>query len=851
MRRPTGLFTRSLLLISTVTFTSLLHAAVISNQQSRRNIQELYANLPLAFEPNHGQTDQQVKFLARGNRYIVFLTANEAVLRLKDRTALTVGADSAVVEAVLRIKLAGANPNAVISGSNLLPAISNYLDMKDRRAWLTNIPNYAAVDYKRVLPGIDLRYYGNRQELEYDIVVAPHSDSKKLLLQFEGADQLRVDERGDLIIQTAAGELRQSRPYAYQVENGIRQEIATKYIIQDRRHVRIQVGTYDPGRELVIDPVLRYSTYLGGATTIDPETGENRPAITTAADIFVNAFGQAYVVGDTHATDFPTTSGAFRRSAEESCARGSGCFPDDGFVTKFNSTGSGLVYSTYLRGGNLPSLTALAVDSNGNAYIASNTEEGGSEARRWPVIMKLNATGSALLYRFELGPGFCCDVYTFATDIKVDSAGNAYVTGSTTDTGLPVTAGAYDTTLDGFSDAFVLKLDTNKTGNDSIVYLTYLGGSNGESGGGITLDGSGNAYVTGTTESTDFPMTSSFGSGGGRGFVTKVNPTGSGLVYSAIIRGAVPNAITLDSSRNAYVTGFARAIGFPRTSGAFQTAYGGGESDAFVLKLSPGARALLYSTYLGGDDRDDGEGIAVDSSGRAYVAGDTASTNFPVTSNAIQKTRMSSGTEFPFDGFVTVLNPSGSGLSFYSTYLGGSSGTTIATSIAIDRALNAYVTGATTSPNFRTTSGAFQTTLQGSESAFISKIVIAADLALTKTASSSTVNRGSNLTYTLKVLNKGPDRSDAPVLTDAVPSGTTFVKFTTSAGSCTAPAVGTRGTLTCKRTSLSKGSTWTVTMTVKVNASSGPTITNTARVTAKTQDLVSSNNSASNSTKVN
>jgi uncharacterized repeat protein (TIGR01451 family) len=646
----------------------------------------------------------------------------------------------------------------------------------------------------------------------------------------------------------------------YQEKNGKRQTISGHYVLKSQNTVGFVLGDYDPHKRLIIDPVLRYSTYLGGSSAFYDD-GNPYPPFSSAHGISVDSAGNAYVTGSTSTIDFPTTSGAYNRTIGRQCIHSDPCFTSDGFVTKINARGTGLVYSTFVNGpGAQPAFHASAVDSSGNVYVAGLHSFGGPGGTGI-LLMKFNSTGSDLLYSIRLGP-YTDNELTDANSVAVDSTGNAYLTGGTTDPNLPVTPAAFQSSLKGSSDAFVLKLDTNKSGNDSIVYWTYLGGSTEvENGWGITLDGSGNAYVVGFTGSSDFPQTSAFGTGVGGAFVTKMNPTGTALLYSSIIHGVVPRglpdrasegAIAIDSARNAYITGAASSSGFPRTAGAFRTTFGGGAKDAFVLKLSPGGTTLLYSTYLGGSGSEHGLSIAVDSSKRAYVAGKTNSANFPVTSNAVQKV-LGGGTcnEQPCsDAFVTVLNPSGTTLSFYSTYLGGSLDDH-AVGIAIDKALNAYVAGSAASSNFPVTAGAFQTTKKGDHDVFVSKLVIAADLAVTKTAPSSSVATGSNLAYTIKVLNKGPDRSDALVLTDALPSGTTFVGFTTSGGSCTHPAVGTTGTLTCRRTNLFKSSTWTVTMTVKVRASRGSTIKNTARVTAKTQDLVAGNNTATTSTQVN
>jgi len=689
---------------------------------------ETRGQLPLSFEPNQGQTDNRVKFLSRGKGYVLFLAANEAVLELAKGSRQPPQAsrypgvssasnkplqDDAARTAVLRMRLAGANPSPETVGLEELPGKSNYFIGKDPSKWHTNVPMYSRVKYHDVYPGIDLVYYGNQRQLEQDFVIRPGAEPRSIVLGFQGADKLEVDAEGELVLHTAIGPIRQQRPFIYQEVNGVRREISGGYVLKSKDRVGFDVAAYNTSRPLVIDPVLLYSTYLGGG-------GELNAAIT------VDSAGNAYVTGVTTSTNYPTTAGDFQTTAPGG--------PGDAFVTKLNPTGSGLVYSTYLGGSGSDQGSGIAVDSSGNAYVTGVTfsrnfpttlgafQTTGPRGNQAAFVTKLNPTGSGLLYSTYLGGSYADN----GASIAVDSSGNAYVTGQADSNDFPTTAGAFQPTFGGGnSDAYVAKL--NPTGS-GLVYSTYLGGINQDQAIGIAVDSSGDAYVVGTTGSADFPTTAgAFQATGNQGainpfdaFVTKVNPTGSGLVYSTYLGGSrfdEGTAIAVNALGNAYVTGLTESADFPTTVGALQTTLDGTD-DAFVTKLDPTGSVLVYSTYLGGSSVDFGRAIAVDSSGNAYVAGLTESTNFPTSAGAFQPT--SGGSQ---DAFVTEVNPTGSGL-VYSSYLGGS-GNDYGQGIALDSLTipNAYVTGTTSSTDFPTTPGAFQTTFGGGTSdAFVVKI---------------------------------------------------------------------------------------------------------------------------------
>jgi hypothetical protein len=720
---------------------TLLSIAGASNDQFLQS----YGQIPLSFEANRGQTAAEVAFLSQGNGYSLFLTPTETVLSLQ-KPAPAAGDGTATPDpAVLRSRFVGANPRPQLVGLDQLTGTSNYFVGNDPSQWQTNIANYGRVEYHNLYPGVDLVFYGNQRQLEYDYVVAPGTDPGVIKLAIDGAESMALDGRGDLVLHTSGGDVLEQAPVVYQDSGGVRQPVSGQFVLEGGGQVGFALGAYDHSQPLVIDPVLTYSTYLGG------------PGEDDGYGIALDAAGNAYVTGYTASTNFPTTPGAFQT------AYGGDTY--NAFVTKLNPTGTALVYSTYLRGALLDEGYGIAVDAAGNAYVTGETSSKnfpttagafqttyGSLGYSDAFVTKLNPTGTALVYSTYLG-GTSNDR---GSGIAVDAAGNAYVTGSTASANFPTTAGAFQTSYGGNVNAFVTKL--NPTGT-ALVYSTYLGGTGGDGGDGIAVDAAGNAYVTGSTQSANFPTTAgAYQSVGATGvtFVTKLNPTGTALVYSTYLGGTggdYGDGIAVDAAGNAYVTGYTASTNFPTTPGAFQMSYGGGSGgsyDAFVTKLNPTGTALVYSTYLGGAGDDRGSGIAVDAAGNAYVTGYTSSANFPITAGALQ-------TSFGgnYDAFVTKLNPTGTAL-VYSTYLGGT-GLDLDYGIAVDAAGNAYVTGYTFSTNFPTTAGAVQRTIGGGSygDAFVAKFTFETQTTTALTTSASPSTYGDTVTFTAAVTAQG------------------------------------------------------------------------------------------------
>jgi Beta-propeller repeat/Abnormal spindle-like microcephaly-assoc'd, ASPM-SPD-2-Hydin len=787
-------------------------------QPAQPELVEAYGKLPLSFEVNKGQTDSRVKFLSRGGGYSLFLTGNEAVLALRksnsngkkqmakgknDFQRSPFDAPRALLErpasfqspvsnfqtpatnneprttdALLRMKLVGANPNPKIVGMDELPGKSNYFIGNDPKKWRTNVPNYAKVKYANVYPGVDLVYYGNQGQLEYDFVVQPGADPRSIQLALVSDEQAgsrqkavgskleaqdraaegqsaidnrkssmpttpRVDGNGDLVVGTDGGEVIFHKPVVYQTATYYEprtknQEPTTdgqeprtknqelvqgKYVVKGN-HITFEVARYDKTRPLVIDPELVYSTYLGAFFTHGTPFGANSIAVDASDAAYVSSTTLGLEVG--------------------------GCEGEVQWIRKLNASGSALLYSTYLGGcdGNTEG-GGIAVDASGDAYVTGYTNScsfpttpgafqialGGSPSACGlssdVIVTKLSPDGSVLVYSSfvggssndgsSIGPGGeGVDAF-----IAVDASGNAYVTGSTQSSDFPVTSGAFRTTLGGGLWTFASKLNAAGT---ALVYSTYLGAIYDPGARGIAVDASGDAYVTGTTYS-GFPTTpgafqTTDAGGGLDAFITKLNGSGSALVYSTYLGGSGDDfglGIAIDASGNAYVTGYTSSSSdFPTTPDAFQTIYGGGLTDAFVSKLNPSGSALLYSTYLGGnqdEDEFDGQGgIAVDASGNAYVTGSTFSSNFPTTPDALQSAQNGGG-----DAFITKLKPDGS--AGYSTYLGGPSYDN-GYGIAVDASGNAYVAGTTSSVRFPITPGAFQVSYGGGgdSSSFVVKI---------------------------------------------------------------------------------------------------------------------------------
>jgi hypothetical protein len=687
----------------------------------------------LSFEVNQGQADQSVRFLARGQGYTILLRPSEAALALESpgqgaRFPEKAKGQPTPSIRVLRMRIEGADLSAPATGLHRLPGVSNYFIGNDPSHWHTNIPTYKEVQFEHIRPGVNLVYYGDQSQLEYDFVLSAGVKPQSLGLSFEGSDAA-IDPQGDLVFTWTDGQVTFHRPVAYQGDKSNpakKHFLAASYVLKGHNRVGFEVPDYDRQEPLVIDPSLYYSTYLGG------NGGDTGNAIA------LDSVNCAYVTGSTTSTNFPTSGSP---KPYQSTYGGD----TDAFVTKLRYDGEAIIYSTYLGGNNYDVGNGIALDSSDDAYIVGSTSSanfpttanvfqptfgGNTDA----FVAKLDPSGSTLLYSSYLG-GSDID---YGQAIAVDPVGNMFVTGYTQSTDFP-TANPIQSGNSGNGDAFVAEIDASLAQNQQLVYSTYLGGSSADSGQGIAVDIGDNAYVVGFTYSTNFPTYNPYqaaNAGTVNAFITKLSAGGTSFVFSTYLGGVGDDrawAVALDSSDNIYVTGSALTAcspasstttmcnptsTFPTTAGAFQnsaTKQSPGYSDVFVSKLNFLGNALLYSTLLGGSLTDSAAGIAVDSSGNAYVTGYTQSPDFP-TADAVQAsyTGGTCGSNPCPDAFVTEVNALGSSL-VYSTYLGGSAGFPGSTgpgnsgsAIAVDSNANAYVTGTTLASNFPAIALAYQ-----------------------------------------------------------------------------------------------------------------------------------------------
>ncbi|MDA8306865.1 MAG: SBBP repeat-containing protein [Deltaproteobacteria bacterium] len=701
---------------------------------------ETYGRLPLYFIANRGQVNKKAAFYETGPGHATFFTRKGIVLSLRrmDRNIKRVRREAVRPQALsaqssarsaaglrssyLGIRMLGINKGVQIVPEDTQPGKVNYFIGNDPRKWRTNIPTYGAVLYRKVYPGIDVKFYGNNRRLEYDIIVRPGANPSKVKFQYSGARDVRVTATGDLSIELNDGRLVFKKPGVYQELNGRRVFRQGKFEVrQDKPATGVfntsdktastgaklrtftcsfEVGAYDRKIPLVIDPQLVYSTYLGG-------NGDDE-----VYGLAVDGNGNAYLTGMTTSTDFPASNGF------QSTYGAGGC---DAFVTEIAAGGKSVVYSTYLGGSGDDELNAISLDSTGNAYVAGWTDStdfpvnnaiqsvngGGCDA----VVTEIAAGGKSLVYSTYLGGSVDQEAY----GIAVDEKGNAYVTGVTSSIDFPVNNGLQSTYGGGGCDAFVTEIAAAGKG---LVYSTYLGGSGDDEAYSIAVDSSGNAYVAGLTGSTDFPVNNALQSVNGGGcdaFVTEIAAGGKSLVYSTYLGGSgddEASGIAVDSSGNAYVTGTTVSADFP-THNAIQSTYGA-DSDAFVTEIAAAGQSLVYSTFLGGSRDDSGNCIAVDGSGNTYVTGTTLSTDFRVN-NALQSVNGGG-----YDAVVTEIEAGGKSL-VYSTFLGGS-GDDEAWAISVDGSGNAYVAGWTASTDLPT-ANALQPAFGGSDDdAFLTEI---------------------------------------------------------------------------------------------------------------------------------
>jgi hypothetical protein len=728
----------------------LAAASKLPDPANRANVTAKYLQLPLTFEMNEGQSDPQVKALARGSGYGLFLTSTESVF------VVAPGKDQAVV----RVRAVGANPDAKVTGMDRLSSTSNYFVGNDKSKWRKNVAQYARVKYDSIYPGVDLVYYGNQRQLEYDYVVAPGADPNSIQFAVDGARKLHIERNGDLRLDTRQGALYQHKPVIYQQIDGARREIAGNFILRGDR-VSFRVGEYDRGKELVIDPSLVFLTYLGGSGT------DSGKSIAITSDT-----GVTLVAGSTSSANFPIVSVA-----------GVTSYPytneTDGFLAVLNPAGTKLFNSTYVGGsGGVNTVTSVAVDNfevPRFLYVAGYTTStsfdvvnpaqatyGGGGADGWVAQLVLDLTVISFMpvdYTLTTTVGFCTYLGGSGTDeitgIAIEQlTKDVFVTGYTTSTNFPVTSGVVQKTNAGGQDAFVARYASGCSDTDNgldgctvettapgkLIFSTYLGGTGTDTANGIAIydnptTGSTNAYIVGTTTSTALPAVAHAGVesnvtpavSDSSAFLVSMSGHGTTTYFSNIIGSSTTttqgNAVTTDAAGNIYITGNTNDSTLTTVAPIFK--HYQGDTDGFVGAYGSGGTAHFF-TYFGGAGYDVPYGIGVFSvtSGTTtttnlFIAGQTNGSYY-ITTGAPQSV-YGGGTS---DGFVSMMtNTSGSTkwTIGYSTYMGGP-GADVIYGLSVGTSGNARVTGLTNSTTGMATTGAFQTTIGGGYDAFVAEI---------------------------------------------------------------------------------------------------------------------------------
>ncbi len=676
------------------------------------------------FIENVGQFADAARFYAWGGGSGLWLTNDAMCMSVVEHTG-------GILRGVnIHFSFVGRNPDATIEPVHRLDTRVSYFIDSDPSRWRTEVPVWGGVRYKDLYPGIDLELRTDHGRLVQYLVAQSAADLAAVRLQVEGADELAVRD-GALHLNTAAGLW--TMPLFTLIAHG---DVATVPALQPQVHgnevvapfqVREPAGVGAPSSATADGTDLFFSTFVGGDTE------------DTAVDLVVDDQGEVYVCGITASEDFPATPGAF-----EIVYQGGGLneyVQGDAFVAKLNATGESLLYATFLGGSSGAEIVFdIAVDDAGNAYLAGSTEsedfpvtsgaaqpvfQGGDEDG---YLAKLSASGSELIFATFMG-GVEKDS---VAGVAVGHDGSIYITGRTESVGFPTTLDSFQPSLSGGQDGYVAKLDS--TGS-ALLYSTFLGGERDDEGYAIAIDGLGNAYIVGNTASSDFPTTEDafdaiYNGGISDGFAAKLDPMGSSLLYATLLGGErieVCDDLVLDSSGNLFVIGKTESPDFPVTPGAFMENHGG-VADAFVVEINGTGSDLVYATFFGGSDVDNGHAIDLDILGHIHITGRTASTNLPTTRNAYDRTFAGLGEvpQWAGDAFAVKLNPAGGGTGdlLYSTYLGGASGDG-GLGIAVHHSGITYVVGRTMSGNFPTTEGAFDRTFDGGgwyADAFVAKL---------------------------------------------------------------------------------------------------------------------------------
>ena len=672
---------------------------------SQSELRRHYGDIPLLFEPNQGQLSGDVQFLSRVPGFTVLLRDQEVEF-------MASGEQSGSNPSIVRMQFIASRFVEKPIALDRQQGVTNYMKGNSPSAWLTQIPNFSRVAYMGVYPGVDVFFYGDHRQLEHDFVISPGADYHQIRVRLEGAQRLALRADGSLALATSAGDLIFKAPQIYQYKNGRKVAIAGRYFLRVPNEFGFELGKYDHTRPLVIDPVLAYSTYLAGSNA----------DIGTA--ITVDQAGSAYVTGYTFSPDFPV-----QNPEQGTCSNS--CSAPDVFVTKFNPTGSALIYSTYVGGSSYDQGYSIAVDSQGNALVVGSTSSYDFPQKNGLTVVlgtnthgfafSLNAAGSAFNFSTYLG-GIGSDL---ATGVVADPAGNVYVSGYTSSPNFPLTPGnQIGPPPNTYSnDVFLTKLAPS----GGLLSSTLIGGSSSNFQGtfgyttfpvSVAVNPQGQASLAGNALD-GFPTTAgSFqpnypGTGNPTGFVALLNGSGSAFLSATYLGGTgadFSSGVATNAQGNVYITGSTSSTDFPTTPGAFQTTNSGNGEAAFLSEMDPSLSRLIFSSYIGSTTQNGygnsyATGIALDAQGDTYITGYTNAPSFPLV-NALLGTLPQNNSNA---AFLSVVNPSGSALTF-STFLSGSVAASGA-GVALDSSANPYITGYTFDPDFPTTAGSFQSTI--------------------------------------------------------------------------------------------------------------------------------------------
>ncbi|MDR3627411.1 MAG: SBBP repeat-containing protein, partial [Ignavibacteriaceae bacterium] len=652
-------------MIKKILFLLTLFCAAVVAQQSNNPQQTINKADKSFFIENKGQWNPEVKYLARIGGMNAWITNSGVVY---DYYKINRSVDNAktlkmnftekrdyenknttIQGHVVKLQLVNSENNITGVGNSQHEGYYNYFIGNDQSKWASNVPLYDNVEIQGVYKSIDVKYYYDNGMLRYDYKAKPGADISQIKFKFEGQDGISINANGELVLKTSIGEVTNGKIYAYQVENGAQKEVQCKFEQKTDGTIGLNAESYDAKKELIIDPLV-YSTFIGGEFT------------DYSYSIALDSIGNTYITGQTFSVRYPVTIGAYETSGSNDNNTG------NAFVTKIDTSGKNLIYSTYLGGTNVNAQSnSIAVDHYGNAYITGTSGSGYPTTAgvylnngNGVFITKLNSSGNSLAYSTYIGSGY-------GNAIAIDNNSNTYITGLSY-SGYPTTPGAFQTKFgggpEGMADVIVTKLNPQGT---SLLYSTYIGSGYNEEGKSIAVDKDGEAYITGFASSTYYPTTTgAYKTSGGGSFITKLDANGSKLVYSTFIGNGYATAIAIDTNNNAYITGRTDDSNFPTTQGVYQSNLNG-VYNTFITKLNNLGSSLIYSTYLGGSNMDLCTSIALDKSNNVYITGYTESKNYPITKDAF---KTSLDMIEMNNGFISMLNTNGTFL-IYSSLIDG------------------------------------------------------------------------------------------------------------------------------------------------------------------------------------